>query len=486
VSTSTINPLRAFPADEWRNFRLLVFIASFVLFVLAASGVLEMGLFTQPTTIKYGVTVLGAAFLVLLTTVRAPLRLLVGLALIGAPFNFVKTLHGVQVTPLLAIDVLALIVALPRRAGGNSAIRLVSPVFILLLLPAVVSSSGVGLWLTWLLLTVATGWLVYLVAQEPGGLLFVGTMLAISVVIQGGLAIWEFRTGHQLNLYTTSGFSVAAHNYFFNYGSLTRASGALPDPIGLGQVLALCIPVMIGLAAALRRAGPAFAAVCVAAIGALGLVLTLSRMSIVGAIVGSLVALLLLPRGVRVRTWLYVSAVAIVVVALSLSFGGRQLTHRIQSIIHPTAAHVSTAQGDLTRVRIWKAAIKTGENHALTGVGFGNITNYLPSYGAPVTAAAHAHDTYLQFFGEAGVLGLVALLGVIAASFTDLARAFSAERAWVAGASGALIATLIAWVSDVEVRYVQVSAMVAVLLGVIAALATRARSSAPETHLPYS
>jgi O-antigen ligase len=211
----------------------------------------------------------------------------------------------------------------------------------------------------------------------------------------------------------------------------------------------------------------------VAGVAALGLVLSLSRMSIIGGLAGLLVALLLLPGTVRLRTSAGVVAMVALVVVLGLGFGGSGLRTRIASTFDPTAAHVSTAQGDLKRVAIWDAAIKTGEHHLVTGVGVGNITRYLPQYGVPVAVAAHAHDTYLQFFGEGGLLGLLALLGLIGASFTDLFRAFAHNRLWVAGAAGALIATLIAWTTDVEVRYVQVSAMVAVLMGLIAALVDR-------------
>jgi O-antigen ligase len=208
-------------------------------------------------------------------------------------------------------------------------------------------------------------------------------------------------------------------------------------------------------------------------------------MSIVGGVVGVGVALLLLPGGSRIRTSLSVLAVGVVVVLLGLGLGGKQLRTRINTIFNPTAAHVSTRAGDVARQHIWKAAIKTGEANLITGVGFGKITTYLPRYGAPVAGTAHAHDTYLQFFAEGGVLGLIALLGVVSASLRDLLRAFRSHRVWVAGATGGLAATLIAWSTDVEVRYVQVSALVAVVIGLIAALSATAGGYG-ETKAPAS
>jgi hypothetical protein len=63
------------------------------------------------------------------------------------------------------------------------------------------------------------------------------------------------------------------------------------------------------------------------------------------------------------------------------------------------------------------------------------------------------------------------------------ARGFVAQRVWTAGAAGSLVATLIAWSTDVEVRYVQVSAMVAVLLGLVAALAVKQERPSAEGDL---
>lgn len=470
--------LRVIPSDEWATLRVLVTLAGSLAIMLAVAGVFESTLFAKPTTLKYLVTVAGAASVVLLATLKAPLRVLVGLAIFLAPFDFVMTVSGIQATPLLAVDLLALLVALPRQGGGTSALRPMTAAFTLLLIPAIATSSSVGHWLAWIAITIATGWLTFLVAREPRGPAFVAAMLTLTALVQGALAIWEFRTKQQLSLYGSSVASATAGDYFFNYGQLTRASGTLPDPIGLGQVLALCLPMMVAFAASLRRWNASIVVLGATGVAGLGLVLSLSRMSIIGGVAGVLVALLLLPGSARLRSFAGVGGVVALVVVLGLSFGGSGLRTRISSIFHPTAAHVSTAQGDLSRIRIWNAAIRTGEHNLLTGVGVGNITNYLPRYGIPVTGSAHAHDTYLQFFAEGGLLGLLALLGLIAASFRDLFRAFGRRRIWVAGATGALIATLIAWTTDVEVRYVQVSAMVAVLLGLIAALSVQATSEA--------
>jgi glycosyltransferase involved in cell wall biosynthesis len=461
--------------DSWR-LRWTVFVAGCLLVILSASGVLVSTLFAQPSTIKYLVTVGAGALVALLALAQAPLKLVVGVAIVVAPFDFVTTFHGIQVTPLIAVDVLAVLLWLPRpSARGTAALRPMTAVLLLLLLPALAGSDRIGGWVVWLALTVATGCLAFVIAREPGGPGFIATMLAVSALVQGALAIWEFRSGNRLNLYQPPGSASYGTGYFFTFGRYDRPPGALPDPVGLGQVLALCIPMMVALGAGVRRWHLSLAVLAATGVAAIALLLSLSRMSIVGAAVGVAVVFLLLPLRTLLRRGAGVAAMVALVAILGLALGGRTVSQRLDSIFHPTASHVATASGDLARIHIWHAALKTGEANLLTGVGFGNVTKHLPKYGVPATPAGHAHDTYLQFFAEGGALGLLALLGILGAAATDLVRGFARHRIWVAGAAGSLVATMLSWLTDVEVRYAQVSAVVAVLLGLIAALAVRER-----------
>jgi glycosyltransferase involved in cell wall biosynthesis len=215
------------------------------------------------------------------------------------------------------------------------------------------------------------------------------------------------------------------------------------------------------------------AVLSLAGVAATALVLSLSRMSMIGATFGIAVVVMLLPRHRKLRTGWMLVAMLLAVTVVALATNGQAVSRRVSSIFNPISVHVYTAPGDLTRQRIWSAALKTGEANLVGGVGFGNVAAYLPKYGVPVTSSAHAHDTYLQFFAEGGILGMLGLLAVIGAAAVDLRRGYAANRVWAAGAAGAVLATLISWITDVEVRYVPVSAMVAILLGLIAAMAAR-------------
>jgi O-Antigen ligase len=484
ATTASPQPPGRSAALEFSRPRAVALAAACALVILAVTGVINAALFRQPDTIKYIVTVTGSIFVALLVTVQAPLRVIVGVAILVAPFDFVVTFVNIQVTPLLAVDVLAVLVWLPRaRTPGLAALRPMVVLFPLLLLPALLRSNGVAVWSLWLAVTVVTGCMAFVVAREPGGPAFIATMLALSALVQAALAIWEHRTGHRLNLYGTSGRASYGSEYYFTLGSYDRPPGAAPDPIGLGQILALCIPMTVALAVSIRRWPGVIVALGVAGVSVIALLLSLSRMSTVGAAVGLVVVVLLLPERVILSRGPAIAAMVALVAVVGLALGGRTLTQRLESILNPTASHVSTAPGDLSRQRIWQAAIRTAEANFVTGVGFGNVPSQLPKHGVPLAPNGHAHNTYLQFFDEGGLLGLVAILGTLAAACRDLVRGFSRHRIWVAGAAGSLIATMLAWLTDVEVRYVQVSGMVAVLLGLIAALGLRESRSPPEERL---
>jgi len=462
-------------SDNGVRIRLVVLLVGCLLLVASVSGVLNAELFVRPSTTKYLVTVGGAAFVALLAMARAPLRLLVGLALIVAPFDDVVTFAGIQISALLVVDVLAILVWSSRaRDPGSASLRPMAVIFVLLLIPAVAGSNNIGHELSWLIVTVATGCMTYLVAREPGGPVWVGAMLAISAVIQAALAIWEFHTGHQLSLYQASASVAVSDNYFFQVGRLFRPSGGLADPIGLGNVLALCVPMMIALAFTVRRRYLAVVILASAGLASLALLLSLSRASLLAVVAGAVVVLVLLPGRARVGALVVIAVVAIGVTVAGIGLGGSQLKQRVASTFSPTSSHVRTHLGDITREREWTASLKIAEANILTGVGFGNVVQSFPKYGVPANRVDNTQDIYLDFFAGGGILALLALVGIIGASFHDLARAFPVERVWVAGATGALIATVIAGVTDVELLYVQVSAMVAALVGVIAALGATA------------
>jgi O-antigen ligase len=247
-------------------------------------------------------------------------------------------------------------------------------------------------------------------------------------------------------------------------------------------VLALACPLVIALANEARSRLVALALLGVAGLIAVGLAFTLSRMSWIGAAVGILVTLVLLPASARLRSGIAVACVLALVVQLAVAFGGTALHDRFASIEAPTSRIYQTSGGDQLRLALWGAALGVAESEPVFGTGYGKLVPQLAKRTDGVAPTGHAHSVYLQFLAEAGIAGALALLLVIAGVTRDLWQGLRQHRDGSlrllgAGLAGSLACILVVWVTDYNVRYTQVGAIIAVVFGAAAAQRTLGRAS---------
>jgi O-antigen ligase len=435
--------------------------------VAAATGLVAERAFAQPTTLKYAVSVLAPLLVGAVCLSRDPLRLLVATAIIAAPFDVVASVGGVTLMPLTGLLLLATAVALfdPRTVGqAPTATGTVVVVALALLLPALATGGAQGHYATWLGSTLAAGWLGYVVAQQPGGLRLVLGCVVISTALQSALALYEFSRHVNLDLYRSDVGVAVTQDYFFNFGRDFRPSGTLPDPIALGNLLAIACPLAVGLGVRVRGAAQlAWAAAAILIVVAL--ILSFSRMSWIAAAVGIVVTLLALPANRRLPTVAGVAVVLLAATAIGLVAGGSSLHERFDSIQSPTSRVNRTYQGDLLRQRIWSASLGVARANPVFGTGFDRLQPELSQHLGEAPTGLHAHSAYLQFLAEAGILGLLALLLVMGHAGVSLIVALGRERTLLAGVLGAFVAMLVTWTTDTSIRYTSVSALLAVVLG---------------------
>ena len=455
-----------------------------------AAGLTSQALFTQPTTLKYAVTVAGPLLLLLAALHPRPLEPIVAGMVIVAPFAaYPFTLKGIGVPAILPFGLVAVVLAVatgPHGGPKSSLARSAPFIAALLLLPVLAGTqlSATGDHISSPLVVVGTllamSWLVARAAATPEGTRLVIAAVVASAVLQAALAIWEFQTGRTLNLFTSSQSSFAS-GYFFSYGASNRPTGSYADPISLGNVLAIALPLTTIAALSYRRRGNSLnrgpvagrtLPVLVMAAGmliGLGLVLTFSRMSWVAAVAGLALAVLLRPKGARARLaggLLLLGGLAIVI---AVAAAGPTLRTRYDSIFHPTGAGVSTANGDRTRQQLWKAALNVAVQHPVAGVGFDKLAPELATHVADVSILSHAHSTYLQVAAEGGlVLGIGALTLFALALGRDLGKGLR-RSPLAAGLAGSILALAICWTTDYTIRYEAVAASVAPLVGLVAA-----------------
>ncbi|HKN49560.1 MAG TPA: O-antigen ligase family protein [Actinomycetota bacterium] len=455
-----------------------------------AAGLTSQALFTQPTTLKYAVTVAGPLLLLLAALHPRPLEPIVAGMVIVAPFAaYPFTLKGIGVPAILPFGLVAVVLAVatgPHGGPKSSLARSAPFIAALLLLPVLAGTqlSATGDHISSPLVVVGTllamSWLVARAAATPEGTRLVIAAVVASAVLQAALAIWEFQTGRTLNLFTSSQSSFAS-GYFFSYGASNRPTGSYADPISLGNVLAIALPLTTIAALSYRRRGNSLnrgpvagrtLPVLVMAAGmliGLGLVLTFSRMSWVAAVAGLALAVLLRPKGARARLaggLLLLGGLAIVI---AVAAAGPTLRTRYDSIFHPTGAGVSTANGDRTRQQLWKAALDVAVQYPVAGVGFDKLAPELATHVADVSILSHAHSTYLQVAAEGGlVLGIGALTLFALALGRDLGKGLR-RSPLAAGLAGSILALAICWTTDYTIRYEAVAASVAPLVGLVAA-----------------
>jgi O-antigen ligase len=444
--------------------------------LVGASGVLQKALFSRPSDLKYGLTVAAPLFLVAVFTATEPLLVAVPAIIVASPFaGFSATFAGTRVSllvPLLAAGVAIAVATGPRPRRLSSAGWAVVPALLLLAVPFWEGTAH-SQYLVVVGAMIVVGWLVARAASLPSGLGVVAWSLVASGTLQAVLAIWEFRTGHLLNLYSSAGNNVFGSAYFFSFGDENRPTGSLYDPISLGNILALTCPLALVLSATARTTTARLLALAAMLLIGVALTLSLSRMSWVGAVAGLALVIVLLPARHRWRAGLTVLALAGAVVFLPLGFAHGSIDQRFSSIFHPTSKSVRTAQGDRQRVELWRAGLATAEAHPIGGVGLGNLLPDLAHRVGGLGPGSHAQSTYIQVLAEAGAAGALALLLIFGGLARDLARGLRRERVLYAGLAGALLSVLVTWLTDYTVRYAVVATTLAVLFGAIASRGAR-------------
>jgi hypothetical protein len=476
--------------------RLIAIAVCMAAALLGACGLTQGALFAAPSLLKYALTVIAPVTGLMLLTVREPLRLAVGLTIVCIPLAGAKaTLAGEHVSLLTVMLALCVVVAIvsgatPRALTGVGAAGLAAVA--LLIGPLLIGSDSGGAVLIGAMVLVA--WLVSRVAREgETAVSSIYWAVAAAAFGQALIAIYEFKTNHHLNLYGSAGSAPAETGYFGTSAthagevhSTHRPTGTLYDPISLGNVLAMSCPIIVILAVRTHALLPRLVLGGSGLVVMLGLALSFSRFSWIGAAVGTITACLALPHArQRVGALAAVAAVLVLAASLALATAGPSLISRFESISNPTeASNRITAQGDREREATWHDDVTIFLHHPLAGVGLGRIGRSLAQYLANVREGTNAQNTYLQLAVEGGLLGLAALLLVLGSSARALARGLHRSRSLAAGTLGAGVAILIVWLTDVTIRYTPVAAFFAIVIGLSSALAQMRSLQSPVSSGP--
>jgi O-antigen ligase len=311
----------------------------------------------------------------------------------------------------------------PRIDGVGAALAC----YVIVLATSIVEARNISAWAEevyrW---TVALA--IYLIAIETlRGTRDINRIIAVSAAIVpalSGYAAWQVLT--------------EAGPPTFSVGGVTRAFGTFgePNPFAgyLEMTILLLIAVVFGVLAVDRGAvvssplrGPMLGAVVVAALVGTGtLAATQSRGGYLGFAAGLGVAIWL--TGGKVRRLGTVGG-GICLVALLLSPLGSSVTARFRAESLTTSETQVTTDNFASQERFahWRAALNMARTSPLLGVGAGNFDD---RYRESTTVwrfripRGHAHNAYLQALAQAGLLGLLAYLSLLAVVAMSIVRAF--------------------------------------------------------------
>lgn len=190
--------------------------------------------------------------------------------------------------------------------------------------------------------------------------------------------------------------------------------------------------------------------------------LTWSRGAWIAALAGLAVMVVLAPRR---RAGLLVLCLVVLLLATAAIGPGRvSLARRIEAI--PSATF------NLDRLALWEGALRIARAHPVLGTGYGTFSRAWPRHMPEdiVQDPTTAHNLYLTFAAETGLVGLVAFLAFIVAALCGLWRRIACTRGdprtdglWVA-CLAATVAVLVHQLFDVTVASVHMGFGFAALL----------------------
>ncbi|MBO0842107.1 MAG: O-antigen ligase family protein [Nocardioides sp.] len=331
------------------------------------------------------------------------------------------------VTPLrlvLLVGIAAVVVVRPSWRAFTTSLDL--PLLALLGasgLSSMLAGEGLSQW-RWLATLVATYYLaVGLCRTVPAAALTLRltALLAVAVtsLVALGQAAQQTPTG-----FCRSGFVNMACT---QHGALVRVSGTFTNPNLLAAFLVLFLPMVVVAAWTAREEYVRLVFVVIAVGAVAALALTFSRAGVIGLLVSVLVMISTMTRS-RWRPGPRVVAAS--GAALALMVG------------------LALAAGIGVRREVWTAAISAASHHPL-GVGLGRAGVVISANVPGPTAFAHAHNLWLNWYLEAGLVGLTAVVFITVYVALRLRAAVrTGDRTSLAVASGLAGFTMVCLVDD--------------------------------------
>jgi O-antigen ligase len=308
-------------------------------------------------------------------------------------------------------------------------------------------------------LMVFSGWRLFGIAGLGEG---IREAVRITSIVAAFLALWWWKETDPrfysrgwtfLALGTTGAIAVAVWQLvtgagFYEPDGLHRIQGTFSHPNSFGQYLAPLVLVAVS-AVLMMRGAARLAAIAVAVTLAALLVLTFARTAILVLVVGLVGLLVAHARGSGTRTMASMILAGIVLGIVVWSGFGEAIRARFEGVSVGGGAWQDALVGQSEnsfqwRLINWSGLVLLGLQHPLLGHGAGMTTQLNPLVNSDNGIPFNAHNDFVRFFFEGGVVGL---LLYIAYGFVLCRWMFRLAREGSAARRGAALAVAVAFAS---------------------------------------
>ncbi len=339
------------------------------------------------------VTALGVALLVWLILHDPKIGMLISVALV--PFTSLFARPTLTLLLLVSITLLGYLVKL---LCGKRTLCMRGADWMILLLLALIGLGGVSTFggadsFRSALAYVCLGLVYFAVAnlvRTQADVQRVLVALIGSGVLSALLGVWQY-------VFSTPSLEYLDLSLFADLGG--RVSSTWGNPNMLAEALILLLPLTLVTVLLQRRVLYGFGGVlCVGAVAAC-LIFTWSRGAWLGALVSTLLLLLLLDH--RVMSW---TLLAILPTAALAPLLPDTVIRRFVSILSRTDSSIAYRRG------LWRGVADLLSDHWITGVGVGEraFRTVYVEYALPgIETAMHSHSVYLQLLCSLGIVGLL-------------------------------------------------------------------------------
>ena len=271
-----------------------------------------------------------------------------------------------------------------------------------------------------------------------------------------------------------AGFGKALSN-----GSVDRIFGGFVNPNFFASYLAMCLPVGLGLFFVFKERSFKMLLAIGIFVSFVALLLTGSKFGLVSFCVGLFVFVLFSFMLGKPKKQSVINGVILTLILLIAVVGfGKSLLFRVDN----AAAGGSEAHSSLFRVYTWKSALDMISDNYLLGVSPGRFAESFPMY-AQASITKHAHNSYLQFISEYGLIVssvlFVWFLIIIYTAFAfvkhkelladvSLKEADNSNKYFLfAGVAGGVAAIIVHNLVDSDFHVAAIGLIASVLMGII-------------------